>query len=252
MSTLSFDAPSAREDLLDGARSFLVTRQDPVSRAYRRMGVLTQLPDGWAFRYFADVAADTGVQRLPGFPDASRVAVSSSLFPLFSQRVLSPRRPDRAEILENLGLDESASAFEFLAANGGRRQGDTIELIQLPVPHPGGGETLQFLVHGMRYRTVEEQRVVDKLRVGDPLRIEREPDNAVDATARLVATETGTVLGWVPAPLTWLIERAGEIAASVAHVNNSSTPPHLRLLVELRGSLVEAAHFSDPRWDLVG
>lgn len=251
MATVTRSAEHRSGGELDGTRSFLVTRQDPVSRRYERVGVLTELDDGWSFRYFSQVAQDGSVRSLPGFPRLDRAAHSASLFPLFAQRVISGRRPDRSRVLSTLGLDESATAFEILAANGGRRQGDTIELIQLPVPHPGGGETLQFLVHGMRHRSADEQRAVDWLRVGDALRIVPEPQNRVDGDAYLVTTVLGDVLGWVPAPLTPLVSRATDVRARVAHANRSTENPHLRLLVELRGALFDAARFTDPRWDLV-
>ena len=65
-------------------------------------------------------------------------------------------------------------------------------------------------------------------------------------------TREGADVGWVPGPLLPLLERAGAVSADVAHANRIGTNPHLRLLVRLRGELIRAAHFDDPRWDLVG
>src|SRR5699024_10037765 len=62
-----------------------------------------------------------------------------------------------------------------------------------------------------------------------------EPDNPVDPEALLVTTVGGTALGWVPAPLLPLLDLGTDVRASVAHVNGSDSPPHQRLLVELRG-----------------
>ncbi|MDN6398877.1 MAG: hypothetical protein L0K01_00265 [Brachybacterium sp.] len=251
MTTLATLALSDEGTVLDVARSFLVTRQDRSSRSYSRLGVLSALREGWAFRYFREVERDPATPRLPGFPDASIVAESPFLFPLFAQRVISSRRPDRAEVLDSLGLDEAATTFEILARNGGRRQGDTIELIQLPTPHPDGGDVLEFLAHGVRYRSVEEQRAIDGLSAGDELQIVPAPCNQADPEARRGSTKEGTGVGWVPGPLLPLLERAGSVSAGVAHANPSGTNPHLRLLVRLRGELISAAHFDDSRWDLV-
>lgn len=252
MTTLAALMLDAAHSSLAVSRSFLVTRQDRETRGYSRLGVLSDLGDAWAFRYFTEVARDPEIPRLPGLPEADHVAESAYLFPLFAQRVISPRRPDRARVLSTLGLDETATAFEILAKNGGRRYGDTIELIQLPTACPGGGETLEFLVHGMRHRCAEEQRSVDRLEIGEELTIVPEPSNAVDPEARVVTTRDGAGLGWVPAPLVPLLARAVDVRAEVAHANRSDTNPHLRLLVRIRGRLLDAARFDDPRWDLVG
>src|SRR5690625_6309135 len=72
----------------------------------------------------------TGVQTcaLPIFPEAHRVATSEYLFPVFAERVLSPRRPDRRRVLDTLGLEPEAGAFEIMARNGGRSEEHTSEL----------------------------------------------------------------------------------------------------------------------------
>src|SRR5699024_12127420 len=77
-------------------------------------------------------ACSLGRVVLPSFPTrrssdlAHRVATSEYLFPVFAERVLSPRRPDRRRVLDTLGLEPEAGAFEIMARNGGRRRGDTI------------------------------------------------------------------------------------------------------------------------------
>lgn len=249
---IDFEVEDVTAWALDGTNSFLVTRQRrDGSRSYERLGVLTNLDHGWVFRYFQQVADDHSVSRLPGLPDAGRTSVSEYLFPVFSERVLSPRRPDRARILESMGLPTTAGPFEILARNGGRRQGDTIELIPLPIVDSRDEAHLQFLVHGMRYRTPEEQAAVDALSIGDDLLIGPDDANLHDSHAQFVMTLEGVVVGWVPAPLAPLVARTRGVRASVAHVNGSESTPHLRLLVEIRGPLLDAAEFSNPRWQLV-
>lgn len=250
--TIIASAPCARiESHVDSARSFLVTRRDRADGRYERLGVLTQVRDGWDFRYFWDVADGGHVLPLPGIPLTGSVVHSEHLFPLFAQRVLAPRRADRSRILEMLGLDDSATVFEILAHNGGRRFGDTIELIQLPHADGEGGERMQFLVHGMRHRSADEQSAVDTLSSGDALRLVPESGNPVDPEALLVTTVEGTTLGWVPAPLLPLLATGVEVRASVVHVNGSEAPPHQRLLVELQGDLIRPGVFTSSSWRLV-
>jgi len=104
----------------------LVSRQDPETRRFSRVGVLSH--DGGTFRF----KYDDGVTRaLPGLP-LGRAHASESLFPIFAERVMEPHRPERAETLEHLGLGAEAEPLEVLAVSGGRRTGDTYELTPLP------------------------------------------------------------------------------------------------------------------------
>lgn len=89
--TVIAPAPSMRvEPHVDGAHSFLVTRRERSSGRYERLGVLTEVSDGWDFRYFRDVFRNDRTIALPGIPLTDSVIHSEHLFPLFAQRVVSP------------------------------------------------------------------------------------------------------------------------------------------------------------------
>jgi hypothetical protein len=208
----------------------LVSRQDPETRRFSRVGVLSH--DGHTFRF----KYSEGVTRaLPGLP-LGRAHESESLFPIFAERVMDPHRPERAETLRHLGLRSEAGPFEVLAVSGGSRTGDTYELTPLPQPGP---VSLPFLVHGIRYLTPEERAAIDDLRPGDPLELRREKDNAVNERALLVR-QSGDRLGYVPDPLLdyvhQIMERPHELV--VARVNPVAAGMHMRLLVRLTGELV--------------
>src|SRR5699024_6917554 len=150
--TIIASAPPTRvEPHVDSAHSFLVTRRDRGTGRYERLGVLTQVQDGWDFRYFREVAELSAVGAVAG----------------------------------EVGL--------LLVA---------------------------------------------------------EPDNPVDPEALLVTTVGGTALGWVPAPLLPLLDLGTDVRASVAHVNGSDSPPHQRLLVELRGDHLRPGALACPAWRL--
>lgn len=104
----------------------LVSRQDPETRHYSRVGVLSF--DGQVFRF----AYSDGVTRaMPGLP-LGRAHESASLFPIFAERMMDPHRPERTQTLMALGLDSAAEPLEVLAVSGGGRTGDTYELTPLP------------------------------------------------------------------------------------------------------------------------
>ncbi len=208
----------------------LVSRQDPETRRYSRVGVLSR--DGSIFRF----TYDDGVTRaLPGLP-LGRVHESKSLFPIFAERVMDSHRSERAETLEQLGLGAEAEPLEVLAVSGGGRTGDTYELTPLPQPGP---VSLPFLVHGIRHLTSGERAAIDVLERGDRLELRCEPDNAVNDRALLVR-QNGDRLGYAPDPLLdhlhRIMERPFELV--VERVNPIDAGMHMRLLVRLTGELV--------------
>lgn len=205
----------------------LVSRQDPTTRRFARVGTLDFDGQRYTFTY------DAATQRaLPGLP-LSKAHSSETLFPIFAERVMDPHRPEKSETLDRLGLPAEAGPFEILAVSGGGRTGDTYELTPLPQP---GDVSLPFLVHGVRHLTVDERASIDELQPGDRLALRCEPDNPVNSRALLV-TQDGDRLGYVPDPLLDYVHDiiAGEHELLVERVNPPVVGLHMRLLVRLRG-----------------
>lgn len=209
----------------------LVSRQDPTTRGYVQVGTLEFDGSRYAFTY------ETTAQRaLPGLPLGKR-HTSETLFPIFAERVLDPRRPEKAETLEHLGLPAEAGPLEVLAVSGGGRTGDTYELTPLP---QAGSVSLPFLVHGVRHLTGAERASIDLLRAGDRLSLRCEPDNPVNGRALLV-TQNGDRLGYVPDPLLDYVHDiiTGEYELTIERVNPPEVGLHMRLLVRLTGQYME-------------
>lgn len=207
----------------------LVSRQDPITRAYTAVGTLTFDGSSYTFTYIEDAK-----RALPGLPLGADHE-SKTLFPIFAERVIDPHRPERVEVLEHLGLPGDAGPFEVLAVSGGSRTGDTYEVT--PVPHPGPVD-LRFLVHGIRYLTVGERDRIGSLQIGDRLDLRCESDNPVNERALLV-TKDDVRLGYVPDPL---VEHVHEIIKGdhellVARVNPLEAGLHMRLLARLIGRI---------------
>lgn len=205
----------------------LVSRQDPKTRAYSHVGTLGFDGEHYTFTY-----ADAVTRALPGL-QLGRTHSSGALFPIFAERVMDPRRPEKAQILEHLGLGAEAGPIEILAVSGGGRTGDTYELT--PLPHEGP-VSLPFLVHGVRYLTDHERAAIDSLKPGDRLSLRHEPGNPVNARAILV-TRDGVRLGYVPDPLLDYVHAiiAADYELVVERVNTPDAGLHMRLLVRLRG-----------------
>jgi hypothetical protein len=209
----------------------MVTRQDEESRRYERIGVLSFLDDGYEFRYDVDPASQ--VRPLVGFDDLDRTYRSRHLFPLFDERVASPRRPDYDQWLSWLGLpDGEVHPMEFLARSGGRRRGDRIELIPLSEPDALGIIEQLCLVHGVRHVEGAED-VLATLRPGDPVELRPDPQNEHNPMALKVVH--GRPFGYVPDPLLELVTSLSDRHARVVHVNGPEAGTHMRCLIEISG-----------------
>lgn len=217
--------------------SVLVTWQHPVIRNYEAVGVLTRARELYEFRYLERARGLAGFRPFLGFGELEADYRSPHLFPLFAERVLNEARPDRLSLFQALDLVEAAGPLEFLARSGGRRAGDTIEL--LPIPEIVGSWTrCTFLVHGVRYQPGASD-AIGQLAEGQRLALIPDVDNEHDERAVLV-TDRGVRLGWVPGPLLDYVRAvmdAGRAELTVVRANPPEFGHHLRLLVRLEGTL---------------
>lgn len=232
----------------------LVTVRDSSTSAYRAVGFLSQEQDGFRFAYLRRERERARFRPLPGLARASDHSIwSPSLFPVFAERVIAARRPDRMASLAALGLGADAAPFEVLVRSHGQRVGDTIELLPAPEAGPGDALTFTFLTHGVRYLPDENQMRITALRRGDPLLLQPDTANTFNPQAQLV-TDLGKVsLGWVPEPLIEVIESVSECQLSVEQANGPEVGFHFRLLARLTGfiSIHDRALFSGQDWSTV-
>lgn len=218
------------------AGSLIVAWQNPQSRLIASVGVLEHgLEFGYRFRYLRRAINVEGFLPFLSFPDWERTYTSQRLFPMFSQRIMSPRRPDFSEFLRQLHLSENATPWEQLARSEGRSTGDTVQVFPIPAVRPDGATTCRFLVHGIRYVTSGQ---LPPLALGEPLTLRNEPENPVNTDAALVCTERGEPLGYVPDLLLEhlrVLQATAPVELRVEHTNGPEAPMHLRLLARLDG-----------------
>lgn len=231
--------------------SLLVAWQNPDTRLILPVGVLEYGGEaGYRFRYLRRAPEIDGFQPFLSFPDWQRTYASRHLFPLFSQRIMSPRRPDFGQFLHQLHLSEDATPWEQLARSEGRRTGDTVQVFPIPVVLSDGSTSCRFLVHGIRHVAGGQLPHLDP---GEGLQIQADPTNHVNPEAVLVCNLDGERLGYVPDLLLdhlRAVQCAGPIALTVEHVNGPEAPAHLRLLVRLDGQApVGYEPMSGPRWE---
>lgn len=216
-------------------RAFSVVWQHPETRIFTRVGRLEVHADGYTYRYDGAAADITNFEPFLAFPDLSRTYRSDELFPFFSNRVLSARRPDYPVYLERLGLDV-ADPVEILARSGGGRATDTVHLVPEPVLMPAGFVELRFLASGVRHADPDGAHLRN-VSTGDVLVVRDDVNNAVNPQALLLDNTSNEPVGWVP---DYLLDTARglresyEIEVLAEVVNPPDTPAHLRLLCQLR------------------
>ena len=116
-------------------RRLLVTVQDPETKAYRPVGFLRYDGDQYTFAYLRREREREGFRPLPGLARAADGPLrSATLFPLFAERVISSRRPDRELSMDALGLPLDAEPMEVLARSHGQRVGDLMASAISPKP----------------------------------------------------------------------------------------------------------------------
>lgn len=251
----------SRADLLDqraldpgalaATRSrLIVTQRHPVTEVYRAIGFLDQVVGGYEFAYLKSAVSAPDFHPLIGFRDIGRRYARSRLFPAFSERVISAKRVDRPQYLEALDLSEDAGPWEILSKSGGYRQGDAIELLQMPEFNGETGSAFcTFLVHGIRHRTLEAQEWIGRLQTGDLLSLKPDASNTANARAVKIMSD-GLHLGFVPDPLAEFGQAllTGKHTVTVARANPPQVGPHMRLLVHLAGNIDGLTPFSGAAW----
>ncbi|MGL4306094.1 MAG: HIRAN domain-containing protein [Mycobacteriaceae bacterium] len=230
----------------------LVTQRDPRTKQYRAVGFLDRLLEGYRFSYLQSAVVDPNFFPLGGFSDPQRLYYRERLFPAFSERVISAKRPDRPQYLESLSLELDAEPWEILGRSGGYRQGDPIELIPLPQEEPDTSVVRSvLLVHGVRHRSQDAQKRIDTLEKGEELLLLPELENPMNRDAIQVYSADGQHhLGYIPDPLVDFVQALQEssCAAKVIKANTAEVGPHLRLLVELTGKYRGGSPFDGPAW----
>lgn len=253
MSAHDLAIPGADRSSVLGSRRLLVTRQDE-NRMYRPVGFLDALPGphgtSYSFAYLRAAIDAPGFRPLLGFSDVRRRYESLGLFPLFAERIMDPRRPDRPAFLAALDLSADAGPLAILERSGGHRLGDGIELLPVPSPTPEGSVTSTLLVHGIRHVEGAEEAVAT-LTVGRRLVLEPQPDNPWNPRAILVTVdEPSRRLGWIPNAFVDVVHQLTSADVTVVRVNGPEVGPRFRLLVRVDG-VVDAAWspYAGPAWE---
>lgn len=212
-------------------------RFHPVARRAEVQGI--ECENCFEFTYIQGARLTDGFQPFVSFPELDRVYRSRSLFPMFTNRLLSCSRADFPEYMAQLGLPlTTTSPITILSRSSGRRATDTLELFPLPNFEPGFGYRTWFWVHGLRHLPPELQLQTQALTPGGYVIPIPEPDNPVDPYAiRLLSHQSGHSIGYIPSYLlddAHTLQETCEIChISVERINPPTSPLQQRVLCRL-------------------
>lgn len=183
---------------------------------------------------------DAGFTPLLAFPDFEKNYESNELFPLFQNRVLSPKRADFEQYIQWLDLDRShADPVSILAVSGGERVTDNLEVFPKVTTDATGAFHMRFFLHGLRHLGEKAIERASRLIVGEELRILVELNNPATRLAVPLLTEDYHMIGWAPRYLVEdlinCVPHAPELTARVARINLNSAPLNQRILIDYTG-----------------
>lgn len=214
---------------------YVALRQN--DKKWNIIGLLEHNSDGYKFSY------TKGIKNINNFkPFGSmkeNVITSKELFPFFSNRVLSPTRPEYKRMLEWMNLEEEhCTPLLILALTEGKRGTDDIELFSCPVPR-NGRFRVSFFAHGVRYTHESNIESITSVKDGEQLYIMKDFQNDIDSNA--FALRTGDpikLLGYLPRYLALDVKELcakiepKDINISVVK-NNKDAPMAFRYLCEI-------------------
>jgi hypothetical protein len=221
--------------------------QDGVSRRWYTIGRLTSQGEKYRFEYtngVLEAQKEAGFEPLRSFPNLYEVYHSDELFPLFSNRLLSPSRPDYKDFIQWLSLAQHENdPMALLARSGGRRKTDTLEVFPSPENDGTGQYQIHFFVHGLGHATPESIKRAESLERGERLLLMHDFQNPVEPRAlslRTAETKPGDMylLGYCPRYLIddihKLIREGNDLpVVTVERVNRPPAPIQFRLLCRM-------------------
>lgn len=215
------------------------------SRAWFPVGRLDADPTAshYRFRYTGGaLSARESVGFLPllAFPDFDRDYESDRLFPLFQNRVLSPKRTDFQQYIQWLDLDRgNADPISILSVSGGERVTDNLEVFPKVTADAEGNFHVRFFLHGLRHLGDRAMERAARLEVGEELRILVELNNPATRLAVPLLTNDYQMVGWAPRylveDLIACVPQAPALAAKVVRINADDAPLNQRFLIDYAG-----------------
>lgn len=225
------------------SNSVYVAWQAPDTRDWHVVGNLQERQSGYVFKYTKGALKSAKFTKFSGMTDVHETYVSEELFPLFKNRLLSPRRPEYPRFIKWLGLeDDSANPIDILARSGGLRSTDQLQIFKKIEVEAGGTFEHFFFLHGLSYLNSMANERVSTLQSGQVLRLCLDLQNEYDGDAVVVRVDKpAEIVGYCPRYLSndikkMLLSDPKSVTLSVEKISDDA-PHNYRLLCKLSGTI---------------
>ena len=228
---------------MTNTNSVYVAWQAPDTRDWHVVGNLQERNSGYVFKYTKGALKSPKFTKFSGMNDVHETYVSEELFPLFKNRLLSPRRPEFPRFIKWLGFeDDSVKPIDILARSGGLRSTDQLQIFKKIEVDSNGKFEHFFFLHGLSYLNSMANDRVSELKPGQTLRLCLDLQNEYDGDAVVVrADKPAEIVGYCPRYLSndikkMLLNDSKSVKLAVEKISDDA-PHNYRLLCKLSGTL---------------
>lgn len=223
-------------------KTLFVAWQEPESKEWIPVARLEHADGKYRFSYTRGALRVQGFQPFGRMDNLTGVYEAETLFPLFSNRVISRSRPEFKDFLRWLGLPETADdPMSILSLTGGIRGTDDIELFAPPTITENGEYQLTFFSRGIRHLSKEAIQLIGTLKEGARLYVMQDRQNTADEFALALRSGDPVVfVGYCPKyyanDLRLLLDADCELEVRVKAMN-SDAPLNMRLLCSVSAKI---------------
>ncbi|QXW18546.1 HIRAN domain-containing protein [Comamonas aquatica] len=177
-----------------------VSWQNPESRIWHIVGRLQRKENSYIFNYTKGVEKDSIFQPFSGMENLESEYHSENLFPFFSNRILSSKRPEYKEYIRWLGLNENnADPLKILTRSEGTRGTDSYQVIKKFSWDSDGKFKHSFFSHGLRHFHSSTKELIVNSNIGDKVFLCLDKQNSFDKDAVLIRMDNPKhLIGYVP------------------------------------------------------
>ncbi len=225
-------------------RTVYLAWQAPDTRDWHVVGFLTELPGPtYEFGYTKGAEKSTKFMPFSGMDDLHRRYVSKTLFPLFHNRVLSPKRPEYPDFIQWLGLSsDDASPVAILERSGGLRATDQLQVFKRFEIASDGKFEYTFFAHGLGYLPESAKNRVTNLVPAQRLFLCRDVQNEYDKNAIIIRAENpAEIVGYCPRYLVktmlMLLEQGETCVQVTVDALKDTAPENYKLLCKVKGAI---------------